>query len=115
MACSFHVDDAELLSELNELCTPEQLGQKISNLFLSPHVLNIDPLLLDALAYEMIASVDVLAPVMVNRILAQRNRGLVVGEELGLHGCFALELSDQPAEPHTVAGGRSCCNILCLT
>jgi hypothetical protein len=62
------------LPQLNEVRTPERLGENISQLLFGSNMINIHFALLDAFSDEMESSVNMLAPTMMYGVLAKCNR-----------------------------------------
>jgi hypothetical protein len=69
-----HLNDADASAQLLELHTPECLHHDVGELVLSAHELDVDIAIVDALTDEGEPGLDVLAPVVEDRVLCQRYR-----------------------------------------
>ena len=76
-----HLDHPQQLPQLHELGTPKGLSENISRLLICSNMVNIHLALLDTLSDKMKTSVDVFAPVMKHRILAECDCRFVVHEQ----------------------------------
>mgnify|MGYP007071371421 CR=1 FL=1 len=76
-------DDSHSITHLLEMDPSERLGENVSELVTCANVLNINAAVVDALPDEVVAQLNVLAPVVEDRVFAQRNRLLVVDAEPG--------------------------------
>lgn len=95
--------DAELQSHLDELDTAQRLGENVSKLAIGTDVIDHHLAFFNLVAEEMISDVDMLAPVVVHRVLAQRNRGHVVNAQLHAQWSIVDQLPQQVAEPNSLA------------
>ena len=66
-----HVANAKLLTHLDELDPPKWLRQDVCKLPVSADVFNLCNAITDTLSDVMITCVNVLAPFMIHRVLAQ--------------------------------------------
>ena len=73
LAILFDLHDTELLSNLNELHSAQRLGQDVCQLSISTDVINIQFPFIDTLSDVMEPCVDMLAPIMKDRVLAESN------------------------------------------
>ena len=67
-------DDSYSITHLLEMDPTERLGENVRKLIAGPHILNIDAAILDAPTDEMVAQLNVFAPVVEDRVFAQRDR-----------------------------------------
>ena len=63
-------DDSHSITHLLEMYSTERLGENVRELIADPHVLNIDAAVLDALTDEMVAQLNVFAPLVKDRVFA---------------------------------------------
>jgi hypothetical protein len=73
-----HSLDANLVAQLQKMNSSQSFGQYVRQLFLCCCVVDDDSTLVDALTDVVVAHVDVLAPLMEDGVLAQRDGRLVV-------------------------------------
>ena len=94
MAPGLYFNHAELLSHLHELDTTKGFCQDVGELVIGTHVLNVDHAVLNTFTNKMIPRVDVLTAVVVHRILAQRDRRLVIHHQLDPFRLLALQVTE---------------------
>jgi hypothetical protein len=73
-----HSLDTDPVVQLQKTDSSQSFGQYVCQLFFCRCVVNDDSALVDALTDIVVAHVDVLAPLMEDRVLAQRDGRLVV-------------------------------------
>lgn len=66
-----HRDDTEFLPHLHEPDLPQRLGEDVSELAVGADVVNVEFAFFAAPTDVLLHDVDVLAPVVVNRIFAE--------------------------------------------
>ena len=94
------VDDAELLAKFLETNSPKWFCHYIRQLIVGVDMLDGDLPVLNAFPDEMESRLDVFAPAMEDRVLAELDRRLVVDEELGDRRRLAVEAPEQLSEPN---------------
>lgn len=75
------VDDPDLIAQLLEPDASKSLCQDVCLLLTSPDELHDHRAFLDAVTYEVIAEIDVLAAVVKHWVLAEGNHRLVIDED----------------------------------
>ena len=93
------VDDAELLTKFLETNSPKWFCHYIRQLIVGVDMPDGDLPCLDALSDEVKARLNVFAPAVKHRILAQLNRRLVVDEQRSSRRRFAVETPEQLTKP----------------
>lgn len=107
-------DDANSLSHTLKLNTTKCFGQDVRELVFSSNVLDIDLSFLDTLPDEMEACLDVLTPIMEDRIFTQLNCRLIVHKYCGDVILLAEEVTKKSAEPNSLASRGCRSNVLRL-
>ena len=94
------VDDADLQAKPLEANSPKWFCHYVRQLIVGVDMPDGDLPVLNALPDEVETRLDVFAPAMEDRVLAELDRRLVVDEELG--GCrrLAVEAPEQLSEPN---------------
>jgi len=98
-----------------QLCESNGLGEDVPELSSCLDILELDLSSIDTVTDEMEFGVDVLAPVMEDRVLCQSNGGLVVHHQCRRAGLLLDHLLQQPAQPYSLAARRRRCNVLGFT
>ena len=94
------VDDADLQAKLLEANSPKWFCHYVRQLIVGVDMPDGDLPVLNTLPDEVETRLDVFAPAMEDRVLAELNRRLVVNEELSGRRCLALEAPKQLSEPN---------------
>ena len=105
---------ADHLLQLRESKSSERLGEDVCELSSSFDELNDDLPSINTLPEEVKLYVDVLAPVVENRILRKGDGGLVVHHQCWWVSFHAGQLAQQPAQPHNLACCSSRRYVFCL-
>ena len=94
------VDDADLQAKLLKANSPKWFCHDVRQLIVSVDMPDGDLPVLNAFPDEMESRLDVFAPAMEDRVLAELNRRLVVNEELSGRRRLAVEAPKQSSEPN---------------
>jgi hypothetical protein len=97
-----------ILSRTLELNATKCLSQNVRELVFSTNVLNVNTL------PKMEACLDMLAPIMEDRVFEQLNCGLVVHKDCRDIILLAEEVAKKPAKPNSLASRCRGGNVLCL-
>ena len=79
-------------AQLTESFAPQSLGADVRQLLQRPNGLNLNPVLLDALAYIILFDINMLTLIVEHRIPAERDGGLVVDLECESSCLLSLDL-----------------------
>ena len=93
------VDDADLQAKLLEANSPKWFCHYVRQLIVGVDMPDGDLPCLDALSDEVKTRLNVFAPAVKHRILAQLNRQLVVDEQRSSRRRFAVETPEQLTKP----------------
>jgi hypothetical protein len=94
--------------------TRQRLHQDISDLLLSADVLNVHPPISNALSNKVEPNINMLAPIMEDRVLTKGYSRLAIHLELKWRAPLALQLGEQPCKPDALTGRCRSHDILCL-
>ena len=105
---------ADHLLQLRESKMAEWLGEDVRELPTSFDELDDDLSSIDTVPEKLKLDVDVLAPVVENRILHEGDGGLVVHHQCWWVSFHTGQLAQQPAQPHSLACHCGRRHVLCL-
>ena len=84
--------NTEFGAQLTEAFAPQSLGADVRQLLQRPNGLNLNPVLLDALADIMVLDINMLTSIVEHRIPTERDGGLVVDLEYESSCLLSLDL-----------------------
>lgn len=90
-------------------------GQYVRQLIVGVNLVDGDSATLDALPDVVEARVNVFAPAMEDRILAELNCRLIVDVDVGDAGCSPVEAAKQPSQPDALARRCRGCDVFSFT